>query len=1008
MAQAARNIFPIPVQTLDSFRGRSKQSGDDSPQQLTIPPRLQLLPPPSLKGALKRGGSDPEEEEEEELSVLMQRIKAAKPPAEVLKVASREYRRLKKSNEHHPGYAMSRAYLETLADLPWNTFSGETQAPSIPEAPQDAKASSTEEASDADSMQTNTSRGDLSDGEPMAQATSEPTEFPRHAAQLSLHEARDLLDKDHYGLDKVKDRIVQYLAVRRLRGADARAPILCFVGPPGTGKTSLASSISKVLLRPFQRVSVGGVRDEAEIRGHRRTYIGAMPGRIIQAVRRSGVRDPVLLLDEVDKMGHDSLRGDPASALLEVLDPNQNQAFVDTYLSVPFDLSQVVFVATANQLQNMSAPLLDRLEIIQLSGYTLDEKRHIAQRHLIPGLLGEHGLSSDQLHFPAEAITLVADGYTREAGVRSLSRNLAAICRHVTVKIVSEQDSLHEQSATSSHPDDTNHDLPDQAPSVPNDHQHQHAAHHGGKQPSGTSHQQPLHTSVEPVRSAMEQELASPTTATSGGFFWGSLWGGLKGAFTPPRQHPSGRRHQLHHSKAVQRQSQTGQQTQHDGRRPAAPEVMHAAAEYASSGAPQQQAHSSKRIPHMRQSSSRTAGSSDGKKPLSNPYGGVNADMSRSGHTAVPCLTVTAELIEEVLGPRKYNETDSADSLVSPGSAAGLVWTAVGGQVQYVECCCTSTGQPQRPGKLVLTGQVGEVLQESAHLALSWIRSHTHQLAAAAAATSQSRPSSTTVPDQAQLRVAGDGDDATAEACTYQDVAQESGLHHPANLLSGSGDVAAGPAQQGLLSDRHQASWQTQVQASDQNQANCLSADDTHAGQSQGHRSWHTSQSAPMSLSALSHDAEEAEADTSSLHAVSAHGNASLGGVSTAAAQWDVHVHLPAGAVSKDGPSAGITLATAMVSLFLGRCVRGDTAMTGELTLRGLVLPIGGLKEKLLAAHHAGIKRVLVPKRNWRDVKADVPDNIRSSLEIIPVHVLEDVLYNAFDPPLVLKSIAKL
>lgn len=254
-----------------------------------------------------------------------------------------------------------------------------------------------------------------------------------------------------------------------------------------------------------------------------------------------------------------------------------------------------------------------------------------------------------------------------QAGVRSLSRNLAAICRHVTVKIVSEQDSLHEQSATSSHPDDTNHDLPDQAPSVPNDHQHQHAAHHGGKQPSGTSHQQPLHTSVEPVRSAMEQELASPTTATSGGFFWGSLWGGLKGAFTPPRQHPSGRRHQLHHSKAVQRQSQTGQQTQHDGRRPAAPEVMHAAAEYASSGAPQQQAHSSKRIPHMRQSSSRTAGSSDGKEPLSNPYGGVNADMSRSGHTAVPCLTVTAELIEEVLGPRKYNETDSADSLVSPG-----------------------------------------------------------------------------------------------------------------------------------------------------------------------------------------------------------------------------------------------------------------------------------------------------------------------------------------------------
>jgi len=263
-----------------------------------------------------------------------------------------------------------------------------------------------------------------------------------------------------------------------------------------------------------------------------------------------------------------------------------------------------------------------------------------------------------------------------QAGVRSLSRNLAAICRHVAVKIVSEQDSLHEQPVSSSCPNDTSHDLPDQpeAASVPDQHQHQHAARYGQKQLSGTSKQQPLHTSGEAVTSAMEQELASPTTATSSGFFWGSLWGGLKGAFTPPRQHPSGRQHQSHHSKAVQRQSQTGQQTQHDGRRPAGPEMMHAAAEYASSGGHPQQAHSSKRMPHV---NSRTAGFSDGKEPLSNPYGGVNADMSRSGHTEVPCLTVTAELVEEVLGPRKYNETDSADSLVSPGDFCLVLLHAV-------------------------------------------------------------------------------------------------------------------------------------------------------------------------------------------------------------------------------------------------------------------------------------------------------------------------------------------
>ncbi|XVF13521.1 hypothetical protein REPUB_Repub08aG0214900 [Reevesia pubescens] len=324
------------------------------------------------------------DDDEDDMAALERKMQGAGMPSNIWKHAQRELRRLKKMQPQQPGYNSSRVYLELLADLPWQKASEEHE--------------------------------------------------------LDLKAAKDRLDFDHYGLVKVKQRIIEYLAVRKLK-PDARGPVLCFVGPPGVGKTSLASSIAAALGRKFVRISLGGVKDEADIRGHRRTYIGSMPGRLIDGLKRVGVCNPVMLLDEIDKTGSD-VRGDPASALLEVLDPEQNKSFNDHYLNVPFDLSKVIFVATANRVQPIPPALLDRMEVIELPGYTAEEKLRIAVQHLIPRVLDQHGLSSAFLQIPEDMVELVIQRYTREAGVRNLERNLAALARAAAVKVAEQEQAV--------------------------------------------------------------------------------------------------------------------------------------------------------------------------------------------------------------------------------------------------------------------------------------------------------------------------------------------------------------------------------------------------------------------------------------------------------------------------------------------------------------------------------------------------------------------------------------
>ncbi|HAH49962.1 MAG TPA: endopeptidase La, partial [Balneola sp.] len=524
-----------------------------------------------------------EDAEHQEVEKLKEKLAAKKLPENVREEAEKELRRLEMTPNASPNYGIIHSYVEWILDLPWDEYSED---------------------------------------------------------KLDLNFAKEVLDEDHYGLEKVKKRIIEYLAVLKLK-EDMKAPILCFYGPPGVGKTSLGKSIARSLNREFERFSLGGIRDEAEIRGHRRTYIGALPGRIIRSMKKAGKGNPVIMLDEIDKVGSD-YRGDPTSALLEVLDPEQNDTFSDNYLELEYDLSKVMFIATANSLDTIPAPLRDRMEIINISGYTLEEKTEIAKKYLIPKQIEENGLKKEQINIDDESIHMIIDQYTRESGVRNLERQVAGVCRGVAAKI---------------------------------------------------------------AKGEIEE------------------------------------------------------------------------------------------------------------------------------------FSVTENDVEEFLGKQKYF-SDAAERTTVPGVATGLAWTPFGGDILFIEAS-VSKGS----GKLNITGQLGDVMKESAMLAISYLKAHAETVG---------------IPE---------------EAFKY----------------------------------------------------------------------------------------------------------------------WDLHIHVPAGAVPKDGPSAGVSLMSAIASIFTQRKVKGTIALTGEITLRGLVLPVGGIKEKVLAAKRAGIKQVFLPKKNEKDV-AEIEKEVIGNLKINYLERMEELL----------------
>jgi ATP-dependent Lon protease len=524
-----------------------------------------------------------EDAEQQDIQKLKNKLEEKTLPDYAREVAEKELQRLEMTPNASPNYGIIHSYVEWILDLPWNEYSED---------------------------------------------------------KLDLAYAKSILDEDHYGLEKVKKRIIEYLAVLKLKD-DMKAPILCFYGPPGVGKTSLGKSIARALDREFERFSLGGIRDEAEIRGHRRTYIGALPGRILRAMKKAGKGNPVIMLDEIDKVGAD-YRGDPTSALLEVLDPEQNDTFSDNYLELEYDLSKVLFIATANSLDTIPAPLRDRMEIIPISGYTQEEKTQIAKNYLLPKQISENGLKKNQLTVDDTGLAKIIEEYTRESGVRNLDREIASVCRGIAAKV------------------------------------------------------------------ALDEISEATTEATD---------------------------------------------------------------------------------------------------------------------------------IEELLGKPKFQK-DTAERTQVPGVATGLAWTPVGGDILFIEAS-VSPGS----GKLHITGQLGDVMKESAQLALSYLKAHSKD----------------------------------------------------------------------------------------------------------------------------------------------------FGITENAFTQWDIHLHVPAGATPKDGPSAGVSIMSALASIYTQRKVKGDIALTGEITLRGLVLPVGGIKEKVLAAKRAGIHEVVLPSKNEKDV-AEIEQEVIGDLTISYVEQMDQVL----------------
>ena len=524
-----------------------------------------------------------EDAEQQDIQKLKNKLEEKTLPDYAREVAEKELQRLEMTPNASPNYGIIHSYVEWILDLPWNEYSED---------------------------------------------------------KLDLVYAKSILDKDHYGLEKVKKRIIEYLAVLKLKD-DMKAPILCFYGPPGVGKTSLGKSIARALDREFERFSLGGIRDEAEIRGHRRTYIGALPGRILRAMKKAGKGNPVIMLDEIDKVGAD-YRGDPTSALLEVLDPEQNDTFSDNYLELEYDLSKVLFIATANSLDTIPAPLRDRMEIIPISGYTQEEKTQIAKNYLLPKQISENGLKKNQLTVDDTGIAKIIEEYTRESGVRNLDREIASVCRGIAAKVALDE---------------------------------------------------------------------------------------------------------------------------------------------------------------------------------------------------ISEATIEASDIEELLGKPKFQK-DTAERTQVPGVATGLAWTPFGGDILFIEAS-VSPGN----GKLHITGQLGDVMKESAQLALSYLKAHSKD----------------------------------------------------------------------------------------------------------------------------------------------------LGITENAFTQWDIHLHVPAGATPKDGPSAGVSIMSALASIYTQRKVKGDIALTGEITLRGLVLPVGGIKEKVLAAKRAGIHEVVLPSKNEKDV-AEIEQEVIGDLTISYVEQMNQVL----------------